>query len=272
MCEVLNIGTRRDEEIVTPEFKGQSKLLKGVYAGNISPFVLPVELYEFSFFTLISLVAESFGLPSDFKKGSFDYRRATQMKNNISIFSGAKNFQEVLELTIGTRAPSGDLVPFNEFKRLGIKIDDRYNIRHLETEQQASFRQSQSVGDWKEVNEDKDVFPYLQYSTVNDSRVRQDHEEQQGIIKHINDPFWDSWFPPNGWNCRCIVKQLEQATVTKGNFGTNPDNVFGSNVGKNGLIFPKEHKYFDVPKPFKKSQKRNFGFKTPSDSQIKEII
>ena len=272
MCELLNIGIRRDEEIVTPEFKGQSRLLKGVYNGSISPFVLPVELFEFSFFALISLVAETFGLPSDFKRGSWSYKRATQMKNNISIFSGAKNFQEVLELTIGTRAPNGDLIPFNKFKKLGLKIDDKYNVNWLETEQQASFRQAQSVGDWKEVNEDQDLFPYLEYSTVRDSRVRIDHAEQQGIIKRVDDPFWDTWFPPNGWNCRCIVKQLEQASVTKGNFETNPDKTFGTNVGKNGLIFPKEHKYFDVPKPFKKSQKRNFGFKTPSDSQIKELL
>ena len=272
MCDVLNIGTRRDDDIVTPEFKGQSKLLTGVYDGSISPVVLPTELFEFSFFAMSTIVAKTFGLPSDFSKGTYSFRRASQMKNNLSVFSGAKTFQEVLELTIGTRSSFGDLIPFNDFKKIGIQIDNRYNVNWLETEQQASFRQSQSADDWKDVNEDKDLFPYLEYSTIRDSRVRQDHEEQQGIIKRVDDPFWNTWFPPNGWNCRCIVKQLESGKITKGKFPENPDAVFGANVGKTGLIFPKEHKYFDVPKPFKPSQKRNFGFKTPSDEQIKEFL
>ena len=271
MCEVLNIGTRR-KEIPTPEFKGTDELLSGVYSGAINPVVLPVELFEFSFFAMSTVLAKTFGLPSDFSKGTYSFRRATQMKNNLSIFSGAKTFQEVLELTIGTRASNGDLIAFNTFKKLGTQIDDRYNIDWLKTEQQASFRQSQSADDWKEVNKDKELFPYLRYSTVNDARVREDHKEQDGIIKRVDDPFWNTWFPPNGWNCRCIVTQLEKGKVTRGKFDKNPDPVFGTNVGKTGLIFPKEHKYFDVPKPFKPSLKRNFGFQTPTDEQIKSFL
>lgn len=270
MCEVVNIGTR-EKEIPTPEFKGGKNILKKVYDGILLPTILPTELFEFSFFALSTIVATTFGLPSDFSKGSFSYKRAMQMKNNLSVFSGAKTFQEVLELTFATSGPDG-IIPFSSFKKIGLQINDRYNKEWLKTEQQASFRQSQSVGDWKEVSEDSEVFPYLQYSTVKDGRVRPDHAEQDGIIKRVDDPFWNTWFPPNGWNCRCIVTQLETAKVTQGNFPENPSPIFGTNVGKNGLIFPKEHKYFDVPKQFKPSQKRNFGFKTPSDGQIKEMI
>lgn len=269
MCEVLNIG-QREKEIPTPVFKGTNKLIAGVYDGIISPFVLPSELFEFTFFSLAKILSETFGLPTDFSKGSFSFIRSTQMKNNLSIFSGAKTFQEVLELSSNVIV-DGEVLPFNKFKKIGLKIDSQYNKHWLETEQQASFRQSESAESWKQIQEDKDVFPYLQYSTVKDSRVRPTHQEVDGVIRRADSSFWNTWFPPNDWNCRCIVTQLEQATVTKGKLPVNNDPVFGTNVGKNGLIFPKKHPYFDTPKEFKKSQKRNFGFKTPTDEQIKTL-
>lgn len=270
MCEVLNIG-EREKEIKTPVFNGQKKLILGVFEGAISPVILPTELFEFTFFALSTIVAETFGLPSDFRKGTFDFRRSTQMKNNLSVFSGSKTFQEVLELSSNVLV-DGQVLPFNEFRKIGKRIDDLYNKTWLETEQQAAFRQSESVANWKDIKEDEDVFPFLQYSTVGDARVRKDHAEQNGVIKRVDDPFWNTWFPPNDWNCRCIVQQLEKATVTKGTLPENDSPIFGTNVGKNGLIFPKKHPYFDVPKPFERTQKQNFGFKTPSDESIKNKL
>jgi len=270
MCELVNIG-QREKDIPTPIYKNQNKLIRSVYDGVISPFVLPTDLFEFTFFSLSTIVAKTFGLPSDFKKGTFGFKRSTQMKNNLSVFSGSKTFQEVIELSSNVLV-DGQVLPFNEFKKIGFKIDNQYNKHWLETENQAAFRQSESAESWKEVQEDKETFPYLEYSTIKDSRVRQDHAELEGVIKRVDDPFWNTWFPPNDWNCRCIVKQLESASITKGTFPKNDNDVFGTNVGKNGLIFPKKHPYFDIPKEFKSEQLRNFGFKTPTDEQIKNLL
>ncbi|MEK0369738.1 MAG: phage minor head protein [Nitrosopumilus sp.] len=267
---MVNIG-QREKDIPTPTFKGSNQLILDVFEGDVTPFILPTDLFEFTFFSLSTIVATTFGLPTDFNKGTFSFRRATQMKNNLSIFSGAKTFQHVLELSSNVIV-DGQVLAFNEFKKIGLKINSQYNVNWLSTENQASFRQSQGVENWKEVNEDSDVFPYLQYSTVKDSRVRPDHQELDGIIKRIDDPFWDTWFPPNDWNCRCIVKQLETAKVTKGTFEKNDSPIFGGNVGKNGLIFPKKHPYFEVPKQFNTIKKQNFRFETPTDEQIKNLI
>ena len=270
MCEIVNIG-EREKIIPTPTFKGSEKLVKNVFDGIITPVLLPTELFEFTFFALSTIVAKTFGLPTDFKKGTFSFNRSTQMKNNLSIFSGAKTFQNIVELSSNVIV-GGQVLPFNEFKKIGLSINKRYNKNWLETEQQASFRQSESVDSWKEVNEDIKTFPFLQYSTVKDSRVRPDHQEVDGVIRHVDDPFWNTWFPPNDWNCRCIVTQLEDATVTKGTLPVNDSPIFGTNVGKNGLIFPKKHPYFEVPKEFKEAQKTNFGFRTPTDKQIKDLL
>lgn len=267
MCEFVNIS----EEIETPIYQNSEKLIDEVYNGEVSVFDLPPDLYEFSFFALSVYLASRFGLPSDFKRGSLRFRRAIQMKNNLSIFSGAKTFQHILELSSNVFT-DGVKTPFNEFKNIGLTVNERYNKDWLATEQQAAFSQSQSVEQWLEVTENSDIFPYLRYSTVFDSRVRPEHQDKDGIVKRVDDPFWNTWFPPNGWNCRCIVEQLEESKITQGSFKPNEDPVFGTNVGKTGIIFPKKHPYYNVPREFKDDISNNFGFKTPTDEQIKERL
>ena len=35
-----------------------------------------------------------------------------------------------------------------------------------------------------------------------------EHAELNGITLPPSDPFWDEYYPPNGWNCRCTVVQV----------------------------------------------------------------
>lgn len=43
------------------------------------------------------------------------------------------------------------------------------------------------------------------YITVGDDRVRPEHEAWDGVCLPKEDPFWNTHWPPNGWNCRCAV-------------------------------------------------------------------
>lgn len=268
MCTLVNIGDRK-KDIKTPIFKNDRDFVDGIISGKYNPFTLPKKLYEFNFFSLMKEVGDAFGLPSDFDPNSFSFKTAIKMKNNVSLFSGAKTFQHTLDLSNNIFV-DGELRPFNELKKIALSINEKYNVNYLKTEQQAAFRQSESADTWKTIQEEKEIFPFLRYSTVGDKRVRDEHEGLDGIIKHINDPFWQTWFPPNDWNCRCIVDQLEDGVVSTKVFEKNESEVFGGNVGKNGLIFPKTHPYNNVPKEFKTAKKNNFGFKTPTDKSIKD--
>lgn len=65
----------------------------------------------------------------------------------------------------------------------------------------------------------KALRPYWQYDAVNDSKTRPSHLAMDGRVFMADDPIWDTWFPPNGFKCRCTVKtlskrQMEQRGLT----------------------------------------------------------
>ena len=78
-----------------------------------------------------------------------------------------------------------------------------------------------NVGHYKQMTEPgvKALRPYWQYDAVNDSKTRPSHLAMDGRVFMADDPIWDTWFPPNGFKCRCTVKtlskrQMEQRGLT----------------------------------------------------------
>lgn len=56
---------------------------------------------------------------------------------------------------------------------------------------------------------------YLRYVAILDSRVRPKHAKNHGIIRHRDDPFWATHYPPNGWNCRCRVQAYSKTAIAR---------------------------------------------------------
>ncbi len=52
--------------------------------------------------------------------------------------------------------------------------------------------------------------PYIMYDALNDSRVRPAHLALDGIIRRVDDPFWTTHSPPNGYRCRCSIRSLSE--------------------------------------------------------------
>lgn len=85
-----------------------------------------------------------------------------------------------------------------------------------------------NVGQYKQLMEDRSVFPIWQYSAINDSRTRPTHLAMNGRAWPANHPMWDIWWPPNGYRCRCSVigltaKQAERRGIKVE--GVDPTNT-----------------------------------------------
>jgi SPP1 gp7 family putative phage head morphogenesis protein len=82
--------------------------------------------------------------------------------------------------------------------------------RRLKVIYDTNLRTAYSAGTWERILDNQKAFPYLRYSAVMDSRTRPEHSELHGITLPVDDPFWDTHYPPNGWFCRCTVMQVSR--------------------------------------------------------------
>ncbi len=83
----------------------------------------------------------------------------------------------------------------------------------VETIFRTTIQTAYNVGKYAIFKEGQAELPYWQYDAVGDSRTRPSHAALNGKIFRADDPFWDTWYPPNGFNCRCTVRALSQAEV-----------------------------------------------------------
>ncbi len=60
----------------------------------------------------------------------------------------------------------------------------------------------------------ENLFKYWEYKTVDDDRVREEHEKLHGVILRADDKRWDKIYPPNGWKCRCYIVPRMEYEVT----------------------------------------------------------
>ena len=76
--------------------------------------------------------------------------------------------------------------------------------------------------------------PYWRYVSVKDGRTRPTHRALNGKVYPHDHPFWDTYYPPNGFMCRCTVQSLSQSQVDARGFKVE-DRV-------PGLVEPIDHR------------------------------
>jgi hypothetical protein len=60
------------------------------------------------------------------------------------------------------------------------------------------------------MDEMADIFPFRQYLSTKDGKVRRSHAALNEIILPADHPFWEKHTPPWEWNCRCQVVELTE--------------------------------------------------------------
>lgn len=170
-----------------------------------------------------------------------------KIKANLLVFAASKERELVNEAYARLLDKDGKLHTFKNYLKEIADLNIIYNKNHLETELITTKRTAQAVRQWEDFQKDKDLFTNLKYVTAGDKRVRDDHADLDGVVKPIDDKFWDTYFPPNGWRCRCDVQQSREK-VTPGKSQTKVTKGFEWNPGKNKLIWKDDHPYLQNSK------------------------
>lgn len=95
--------------------------------------------------------------------------------------------------------------------------------RRLRTIYNANIRSARAAGQWERIQRTREAFPYLEYRTGPSERHRPHHLNKAGLILPVDSPFWDEWFPPNGWGCKCWVRQVTKAEAARRGVSATPD-------------------------------------------------
>lgn len=87
--------------------------------------------------------------------------------------------------------------------------------RRLKTIYRANIRTAHAAGQWARIERTRHVLPYLLYQVGASERHRPEHLSKNGLMLPVGDPFWRRWMPPNGWGCKCRVRQISKVEATR---------------------------------------------------------
>lgn len=93
--------------------------------------------------------------------------------------------------------------------------------RRLRTIYWANIRTAHAAGEWERTQRTKRFLPYLVYTLSLAERRRPEHRAWVGIVLPVDHPFWDTHYPPNGWGCKCGVRQISRREAER--LGYDPE-------------------------------------------------
>lgn len=185
--------------------------------GDIRPSDLDKDLIEQIYNDVSQPVKEEFGQ----RWVDYDYKEPKSLiqkfKKNLWQFSSAKTLAELEYINSLILDKNGRIKPEHQFMQDVKKANILFNRNYLQAEYQTAKRGAQMAHLWNKFLEQKEYYPNLVYRTVGDSRVRPEHAALNGVVKPIDDPFWKTYYPPNGWRCRCTVMNTAEK-VSEGTF------------------------------------------------------
>jgi SPP1 gp7 family putative phage head morphogenesis protein len=132
-------------------------------------------------------------------------------QSNADLLEGVrKELQEAVE----------NNMTFRQFLDGMDEVFDKYGVTKLSTRRaELVFRQNvqtaYAVGRHAQMTEPHimRIRPYWQYVAVRDGRTRPSHRALDGLVFPATHEFWNTHYPPNGYQCRCTVKALSERQV-----------------------------------------------------------
>ncbi len=96
-----------------------------------------------------------------------------------------------------------------------VKLVQLGSPRRLKTIYDTNMRAARAAGQWERIQRTKDALPYLIYEMGPSREHRKEHLQFKGLIRPVDDPIWGRIMPPNGFGCKCRVRQISLQEAVK---------------------------------------------------------
>lgn len=181
------------------------------------------------------------------------------LQKNVFYFSGMKTHVQMEELSSKLLDDDGKIKPLVNFQEDAKKLNETYNDNYLRAERNFATKSAQTAAKWNKYEQGKDRYD-LRYLTDNGPNVRDSHRALEFTTLPVDDPFWNKYTPPNGFNCHCFLMQVRKGeypvsdsdeAIAKGDTatteinkdGVNKAEIFRFNPGKEMKVMPPNHPY-----------------------------
>lgn len=135
-------------------------------------------------------------------------------------------------------------LPFKDFAAglddvlqvLGWRGKDGKPPNRLRVVYETNMRVARAAGQWARIQRTAEDRPYLTYLLGPSEHHRPLHETWAGTTLRISDAWWSTHMPPNGFGCKCHVRQLGEAEAKRRGVSTSapagaPDAGWENNPG-----------------------------------------
>lgn len=82
--------------------------------------------------------------------------------------------------------------------------------RRLRVIYDTNLRTARAAGQWARIRRTQNSHPYLLYTVGPSREHRPEHLSWHGTLLPVDDPWWKTHFVPNGWGCKCRIRQISR--------------------------------------------------------------
>ena len=100
--------------------------------------------------------------------------------------------------------------------RTGEMLKTRFNHARLQLIFDTNVRQAAAAGQWQRMLRNQRTHPFARYVAMDDDRTRPQHRSWHNVTLPLDDPWWSTHRPPNGYRCRCRMIGVTQREYDQG--------------------------------------------------------
>lgn len=166
--------------------------------------------------------------------------------HSADVFSAFRTHRMQKDIAAQMIDDDGQVKPFQKFVRDVSPYIEHRNRAWLQTEYDTAIIRAHNAAEWKMFEQEKDVFPNLEWIQSTSPDPGADHMIYWGTIRPVDDPFWSEHKPGDRWNCKCKLRQTDKnaTAVPESDGKSDPMRGLESNPAKSEELFSDKHPYY----------------------------